>query len=253
MEQLENATPQLVFSPTPETTFDYSMPILPNLNFENLNLYENGYEIVEFRSISDGDTATFVVGGLPIATRFLAVDTPEVNSSTAGQEPWALAAKDYTEDKLRNAQTIILELDANSDIFDKYDRLLAWVWVDGELLNYMLVNEGLAYVKYLYGDYRYSAIMIKIEANAQKQKIKVWGELDPGFDYEDETIRADISTIRNLDKGKSVVVTGVVTNTIEKNAFIEYANNFGYAFQILDDLSTPDESNPLTFYKLYGY
>ena len=128
-------------------------------------------------------------------------------------------------------------MDENSDIFDNYDRLLAWVWVDGELLNYKLVEEGLAYVKYLYGDYRYTPAFIKIESSVQKQKIKIWGEEDPSFDYDNETIRADIASIREMPKGKNVIVTGIVTNIIDKNAFIQdetgaiyiYANRYNYS------------------------
>ncbi len=237
MEALQNATPAVTSAPTPEATFDYSMPSLPDLDFEDMDLFEDGYEIVKFHSLSDGDTATFVVGGLPIAVRFLAVDTPEINSSTTGLEPWAMAAKEFTKQKLKEADTIILELDPGSDIFDKYDRLLAWVWVDGELLNYQLVQEGLAYVKYLYGDYRYTTVLIKLEAQAQKQKIKVWGEDDPDFDYENDTVRVDIASARKMEKGSNVILTGVVTNIIDKNAFIQddtgaiyiYANRYNYS------------------------
>ena len=164
MEALQNAKP----AESDETAIDYSMPSLPDMEYDDMDLFEDGYEIVEFRSLSDGDTATFEVGGLPMAVRFLAVDTPEINSSTTGLEPWAIAAKEYTRQKLQEADTIILELDPGSDIFDKYDRLLAWVWVDGELLNYKLVEEGLAYVKYLYGDYKYTLVLIKLEAQAQR-------------------------------------------------------------------------------------
>ncbi len=220
-----------------EAADEISMPQLPDLDFEGMDFFEDGYEIVEFRSLSDGDTATFVVGGMPIACRFLAIDTPEINSSTTGMEPWAMTAKNYTKEKLQNAEIIILEMDENSDIFDNYDRLLAWVWVDGELLNYKLVEEGLAYVKYLYGDYRYTPAFIKIESSVQKQKIKIWGEEDPSFDYDNETIRADIASIREMPKGKNVIVTGIVTNIIDKNAFIQdetgaiyiYANRYNYS------------------------
>ena len=237
MEELESITPQITSEPTPEPTFDYSMPTLPDMDFEGLDFFEDGYEVVEFRSISDGDTATFVISGMPMACRFLAIDTPEVNSSTSGMEPWAMAAKEYTKEKLQNAETIILEMDEESDIFDNYDRVLAWVWVDGELLNYSLVEEGLAYVKYLYGDYKYTTTFIKLESVTQKTKIKIWGEDDPSFDYDNETIRADIGTIRDLSKGKNVILTGVVTNTIDKNAFIQdetgaiyiYANKYNYS------------------------
>ncbi|MFH1644084.1 MAG: polyprenyl synthetase family protein [bacterium] len=43
------------------------------------------------------------------------------------------------------------------------------------------------------------------------------------------------------------------TSETDNDALIQYADNLGFAFQILDDLATPKEQNPLTFYKLYGY
>ncbi|MCD6321769.1 MAG: thermonuclease family protein [Clostridiales bacterium] len=224
------ATPVNVKSPA-------KMPELPDMNFEGLNFFEDGYEIVEFKGLSDGDTATFVVNKLPTATRFLAIDTPEMNSSTDGQQPWAAAAKQYTLDALSNAETIILELDEESDIFDKYNRLLAWVWVDGELLNYNLVEEGLAYVKYLYGDYKYNPEMIKLESEAQKKDIKIWGQKDPDYDYEKKEQEVTLAEARALPKGSNVVIKAIVTNKIEKNAFIQdetgaiyiYANRYNYS------------------------
>jgi endonuclease YncB( thermonuclease family) len=231
------ATPTEQATATPQPTMSYAMPELPDLDFAEMEIIKDGYEQVEFVSLSDGDTATFKIGGMPMAVRFLAVDTPEMNSSTDGMQPWAMAAKEFTKEKLKNAETIILELDEESDTFDKYSRLLAWVWVDGELLNYMLVEEGLAYVKYLYGDYKYNDTMIVLESKTQKEKIKIWGEDDPDYDYDNETISGTLGEIREQVKGKNVSVIGVVTNTIDKNAFIQddtgavyiYANKYNYS------------------------
>lgn len=213
------------------------MPTLPDLNFEGLNFFEDGYEIVEFKGLSDGDTATFVVNKLPTATRFLAIDTPEMNSSTDGQQPWAAEAKQYTLNALKNAKTIILEMDEESDIFDNYSRLLAWIWVDGELLNYKLVEEGLAYVKYLYGDYKYNPSMIKIESETQKKDVKIWGQEDPNYDYEKKEQEVTLAEARALPKGSNVLIKAIVTNKIEKNAFVQdetgaiyiYANRYNYS------------------------
>lgn len=224
-------------NPPEATKTPAKMPELPDMDFEGLDFFEDGYEIVEFKGLSDGDTATFVVNKLPTATRFLAIDTPEMNSSTDGQQPWAAAAKTYTLNALENAEIIILEMDEDSDIFDNYSRLLAWVWVDGKLLNYQLVEEGLAYVKYLYGDYKYNTDMIKIESETQKKDIKIWGEEDPDYDYENKAKEVSIEEARELPKGTNVVITAVVTNKIEKNAFIQdetgaiyiYANRYNYS------------------------
>lgn len=214
---------------------EVQMPTLPDMDFEGLTFKDDGYEIVEFKSLSDGDTANFVVGGMNMACRFLAIDTPETSGSS-GLQPWALPAKEFTKNALENAEVIIIEKDLESDIIDKYGRLLGWIWVDGELLNYQLVEEGLAYVKYLYGDYKYTAEMIQIESKIQKTKIKVWGEDDPDYDYDDTVKEVTIKEARTLQTGSSVKIKGVVTNSIGGNAFITdgtasiyiYANNYNY-------------------------
>jgi micrococcal nuclease len=146
------------------------------------DLFRDGSAVVTLAHVTDGDTAAFVVGGVVYPTRFLAVNTPETSHPTEGTEPWGYAAKDFTRKLLENADQIVLELDPKSDLFDRYDRLLAWVWVDGELLNYRLVEEGLAWVMYLYGDYRYNDILIAKESEVRKTRIRIHGEKDPSFD-----------------------------------------------------------------------
>lgn len=218
----------------PPTTVE--MPTLPDLDFTNLNFMDDGYEVVELKGTADGDTATFIVGGLPVNTRFLAIDTPEISSPTEGMQPWAQAAKDYTLKVLSEAKQIILEKDEESDIFDSYDRLLAWVWVDGELLNYKLVEEGLAYVKYLYGDYKYNPTMIKLERQAQDADIKIWGEKDPNYDYEKVAEVRTLGELRQIPLGSNAITGGIITSVIGKNAFIQdesgavyvYTNKYNY-------------------------
>lgn len=212
-----------------------TMPTLPDMDFEGLTFKEDGYEIVQFKSLADGDTANFVVGGMTMAVRFLAIDTPETSGS-GGLQPWALKAKAYTKEALENAEVIIVEKDLESDIIDKYGRLLGWIWVDGELLQYKLVEEGLAYVKYLYGDYKYNGTMIALESSVQKTKVRIWGEDDPDYDYDDSVKSVTIKEARALQTGTSVTIRGVVTNTIGQNAFISdgtasiyiYANKYNY-------------------------
>ncbi|MBN1623036.1 MAG: thermonuclease family protein [Clostridia bacterium] len=222
-----------VSSPTSEPA---KMPTLPDLDFEGMELLEDGYEIVQFVGQSDGDTANFVLKQGIRATRFLAVDTPETNSTTGGLHPYALPAKEYTKEKLENAKTIILEMDEESDIEDNYGRLLAWIWVDGELLNYKLVEEGLAWVKYLYGDYKYNAQMIKVERESQIKDIGLWAP-DTTNEVEDVTQKVTLAEARKLPVGSSVEVTGVVTSRIGSNAYIQdetgaiyiYANSYNYS------------------------
>ena len=115
------------------------------------------YEVV-FRYIHDGDTAVFMDKNTKedIICRFLAVDSPEIDEE--GYEE----AKEYTKNCLSNARNIVLELDPYSDKYDKYQRLLAWVWIDGQLLQAKLLENDLANIRYVYNDYLYTAYLNKI-------------------------------------------------------------------------------------------
>lgn len=193
-------------------------------------LKDDGYAIAELKACTDGDTATFKVGGLILSSRFLAIDTPETSHPTIGKEPWGETAKKYTCDRLTDAEQIILELDPESDMFDHYDRLLAWIWVDGVLLNYELVEEGYAYVKYLYGDYEYTLNFIKAETVARKAKLRIHGETDPNFDYDNKTIETSLANLRNIDIGKKVTVEGIVTAVIGNGFIIELDGHAIYVY-----------------------
>lgn len=119
----------------------------------------------------DGDTAYFNLNEKIIKTRFLAIDTPE---STNEIEAYGKEASKFTCDALTNAKKIEIEYDENSNKTDKYNRDLVWVWVDDILLQETLLKEGLAEVKYLYGDYAYTPHLQEIEAEAKASKIKIW-------------------------------------------------------------------------------
>lgn len=131
----------------------------------------------------DGDTAWFNVDGEVIKTRFLAIDTPE---STTEIEEYGKEASEFTCNILINAKKIELKYDDNSDKTDKYDRHLVWVFVDETLLQKSLVENGLAEVAYLYGDYKYTNILEESEEFAKKNKLNIWSNKESGnndFDY----------------------------------------------------------------------
>lgn len=199
-----------------------NMPTLDNLDYSDMDFFEDGYEVVDFVDNPDGDTATFVIGGAYLSTRFLSIDTPEVYPPTGGSQPWAVEAKMFAEDMLKNADQIILERDNKSDAFDKYDRVLAWVWVDGKLLNYMLAANGYAYVKYLYDDYRYNDELIDVEQAAKSAQRGIWSDDEPYYDgYVDIDSDTTISNARQQPVGTNVKIKGIITSCIGDNAFIE--------------------------------
>lgn len=120
----------------------------------------------------DGDTAHFSIGGEDTKVRFLAIDAPEIGKNGQPSDPYGDEAKDYTCNALKNAKEIKLEYEEEKQ--DKYGRTLAWVWVDDVLLEELLVQEGLAEVKYLYDDYKYTDV-VKIAEKVAKQQLKgIW-------------------------------------------------------------------------------
>ena len=136
---------------------------------------DNKFE-VKFSECVDGDTAKFIYKDEEITARFLAIDTPETVHPTKGEEPFGKEASEYTCNKLKNADEIALEYDEDSDKKDKYDRYLVWVFVDGELLQKKLISKGYASVAYLYGDYKYTDILEKIEQTAEDNKLGIWSD-----------------------------------------------------------------------------
>ena len=129
---------------------------------------------VKFSKCVDGDTAKFIYNDKEITARFLAIDTPETVHPTKEEEAFGKDASEYTCNKIKNANKIILEYDSDSDKTDKYDRHLVWVFVDDNLLQEKLVRKGLASVAYLYGDYKYTNILEEAELEAENNKIGIW-------------------------------------------------------------------------------
>ena len=84
-------------------------------------------------------------------------------------------ASSYTCKLLKRASSIKLEYDPKSDKVDKYDRVLAWVYVDDILVQKELVSKGYAEVKYVYDDYLYSNELKELESVAKEKKLGMWG------------------------------------------------------------------------------
>ena len=118
----------------------------------------------------DGDTAIFNYKDEAYKVRFLAVDTKELKK----KEKYSKEALDFTCNELKNAKKIVLEFDSKSDEKDKYDRYLAWIFVDDNLLQEKLVENGLAEVKYIYGDYKYVSTLKEKQEIAKTNRLNIW-------------------------------------------------------------------------------
>lgn len=123
----------------------------------------------------DGDTALLRIGDEDIKVRFLAIDTPETVHPTKEVEAYGKDASEYTCNKLTSAKYIVVEYE-NSNKTDKYGRTLAWIWIDGSLLQKELISAGYAEVAYIYGKYKYTESLCVVQQDAKKNKNGIWSE-----------------------------------------------------------------------------
>jgi len=101
---------------------------------------------VEVVSVYDGDTITVEIKEWPdiighrIGVRIKGIDTPEMRDERESVQEKARQAKMFVVEKLRNAKTIKIQ---NLER-DKYFRIDADVFVDGQNLSTLLLSKGLA-------------------------------------------------------------------------------------------------------------
>lgn len=151
--------------------------LLTLLNF--INVHANSKEIVELAKCVDGDTADFKINDEIVRVRFLAIDTPESVKPNTEAEAYGKEASDYTCNRLTNAKTIVLEYDDGCSKNDKFERVLAWVWVEDSLLEQELIDIGYAKVKYIYGKYSYTDLLYEHENIAKEKKFGIWSNYIP--------------------------------------------------------------------------
>jgi endonuclease YncB( thermonuclease family) len=110
--------------------------------------------------VTDGDTIKVQLSSGPINVRLDSIDAPESN------QPHGAAAKAALAKLVAGKQ---VELDVISQ--DRYERLVAVVYVDGINVNERLVREGHAWA---YREYLKSRDFCRWEDDARKQRRGLW-------------------------------------------------------------------------------
>lgn len=133
---------------------------------------------VKFSKHIDGDTSEFIIDGQKRIFRYLLIDTPETKHPRLGVQPFGLEASHRTKELLTHAKRIEVEYDIGQRN-DKYGRNLVYVYVDGTMLNEILVREGFASVAYVYPpNIKYIDRLEKAENQAKSDKIGIWSLQD---------------------------------------------------------------------------
>ncbi|WP_369902116.1 thermonuclease family protein [Bacillus manliponensis] len=164
----------------------------------------------------DGDTIRVELeSGKEETVRFLLIDTPETKHPRLGVQPFGLEASDFVKQHARKGKKIQLEFDVSDR--DKYGRLLAYIWVDEQMLNRMLVEQGLARVAYVYvPNTKYVDYLRDMQEKAQVAEKGIWSVenyvTDKGFDkvkgHQGETT-AETQQFKSCKEAREAGVTNI--------------------------------------------
>lgn len=124
--------------------------------------------------VVDGDTLKAIVKNRQETIRLRLVDTPELNHKENGKQPLSEEAKAFTQKRIRDAEKVTLEPDEEMGR-DPYGRMLAYIHVDGKLLQEELVENGYARIAFAdQSNSKYLEGLKQAEKKARSQKAGVW-------------------------------------------------------------------------------
>lgn len=162
-----------------------------------INVFGLTKEKVLFYKCVDGDTARFIINKEEVKIRFLGIDSPEIAKQNTPSEEYGEEAARYTCRRLKNANKIEIEYEPKADKQDKYGRTLAYVFVDGKLIEEGIVKNGYANVKYIKKDYKYYDQLIKAEEKAINNKKGIYSE---GYQNNDDIEEKNTKIIKKYCK-----------------------------------------------------
>ncbi|MEH7333140.1 thermonuclease family protein [Neobacillus drentensis] len=125
----------------------------------------------------DGDTIKVKIKGKTETVRYLLVDTPESKKEGMCVQPFAKEAFKRNNQLVKSGK-LTLEFE-QGNIRDTYGRVLAYVYVDGQSVQELLLNEGFARVAYIMNpDYKYLAVFREAEQLAKRSRLNIWSHSD---------------------------------------------------------------------------
>ncbi|NIN72199.1 MAG: hypothetical protein GTO46_09840 [Gemmatimonadetes bacterium] len=120
--------------------------------------------------IIDGDTIECAVVG---RVRLIGMDTPELS-----QEPYGALAAEALAVLAPVGSRVELERDV--ELRDQYDRMLAYVWIDGLQVNWVLVRQGWALLATYPPNVQYVDWYTEAQRRAREDGVGLWAV--GGFD-----------------------------------------------------------------------
>ena len=136
-----------------------------SLNVDEIKLYE----VVR---VVDGDTFIVIFNGKDERVRLIGIDTPEsVHPNEEKNTEFGEEVSKFSKQMLTGKQ-VGLEFDVQQR--DKYGRLLAYAYVDGQMYNKMLLEKGYAKIATYPPNVKYVDDFTNIQKQARQNKVGLW-------------------------------------------------------------------------------
>ncbi|MBI5470687.1 thermonuclease family protein [Candidatus Kaiserbacteria bacterium] len=126
--------------------------------------------------VVDGDTIVVYMNGKNVKVRLIGLDTPEIVDPRKPVQCFAKEASDKAKEML-TGKSVRLEQDPTQDTYDKYGRLLAYVFLpDGTNFEKYMIAEGYGH-EYAYRiPHKYQAEFEAAEKQALETKKGLWAD-----------------------------------------------------------------------------
>ncbi|RJP65944.1 MAG: hypothetical protein C4532_17110 [Candidatus Abyssobacteria bacterium SURF_17] len=138
--------------------------------------------------VVDGDTIVIkLYNGTEGKVRYIGIDTPETKHPNKGVEYYG---KEATEANKRLVENKDVELEPDVQHWDRYGRLLAYVYVGEVFVNEALVRQGYAKASTYPPNVKYQDLFLAAQREARQEKRGLWAH-EPSQAIEHEELESD--------------------------------------------------------------
>jgi micrococcal nuclease len=127
--------------------------------------------------VVDGDTIRVDLNGEETPVRLIGIDTPEKDGPYTDEECFGEQATRYTAEALGGRD---VELEFDVERTDRFDRTLAYVWIDDRLFNERILREGYAVLATFPPNVRYVDRFTTAQRRARDEQAGLWGACPVG-------------------------------------------------------------------------
>lgn len=141
---------------------------------ESYDVYIGENKLIKVSKVIDGDTIVVDIDGRQIHVRLIGINSPELTDKRTQVNCLAQKAKEEAQ-KLLAGQSVYLEKDPTQGNYDKYNRLLAYVFLSKDTnFNKLMIENGYAY-EYTYRlPYKYQKEFKTAQSEARSAQRGLW-------------------------------------------------------------------------------